>query len=182
MHLSDHKNKTGRAVSLFAVLAISALLAGGCGKDGAQPAISDDTGTAAAVQEAKPVAEIYQEIEQAVSLRSPILMDDDFIMNYYGIDSSRLDEYVFSMSEDATQAECVIIMKAKDTADLDELAGCLQVVVDEKKNEMEDYLPEQFSIVEKSTVETKGSYVWLVISEQADTILDIIEKNTADRA
>ena len=79
------------------------------------------------------------------------------------------------MSEDATSAETIIIMKAKSAETVEELKSCLQVVVDEKKNEMENYLPEQFAIVEKSTVQVKGQYVWLVISENAGTITEIIE-------
>ena len=175
--------KKTRLLYTLAVLAESVLLLSGCGRKDEQQDVSaeiqasaaDDTESAG---EIKSVEEIYAEITQAVSLQSPIFVDEDFIMNYYGIDSSGLEEYVFSMSEDATQAECVIVMKARDIDDIDELADALQVVVDEKKNEMENYLPEQFAIVEKSKVETKGCYVWLVISEQSDVISDIIEENT----
>ncbi len=102
-------------------------------------------------------------------------MDDDFISNYYGIDAASLEEYVFSMSEDAAQAETIIIMKVKNTDDLENLAASLQTVVDEKKNEMENYIPEQFAIVEKSKVQTKDNYIWLVISDNADAVTDIIE-------
>ena len=132
---------------------------------------------ASEVQETKTVNEIYQEITEQVSLESPVCMDDDFISNYYGIDVSTLEEYVFSMSEDATQAETVVLMKAKDGADTGEIVSALETVVDEKKNEMENYLPEQFEIVEKSEVKTRDRYVWLVISQQADAITDIIEKD-----
>ena len=41
-------------------------------------------------------------------------------------------------------------MKAKNADDLTGLSDSLQTVVDEKKNEMENYIPEQFAIVEKS--------------------------------
>ncbi len=133
------------------------------------------TDTSASKETTKSIDDIYQEIEQAVSLQSPQRMDDDFISNYYGIDATLLDEYVFSMSEDAAQAETVIIMKVKNADDLTGLSDSLQTVVDEKKNEMENYIPEQFAIVEKSKVQTKDNYVWLVISENADTITDIIE-------
>ncbi len=150
----------------------------GCGAKEV-PATSDEVQTST-TQKAKSVEEIYEEIKQTVALASPVLMDDEFIANYYGIDSATLEEYVFSMSEDAAQAETVIVMKAKEEADLGALSSSLQVVVDEKRNEMENYLPEQFAIVEKSEVQTKGNYVWLVISEQADAIVEIIEKNTAD--
>ena len=54
------------------------------------------------------------------------------------------------MSEDAAQAETIIIMKAEQSEDLEGLSSCLQTVVDEKKNEMENYIPEQFAIVEKA--------------------------------
>ena len=79
------------------------------------------------------------------------------------------------MSEEATSAETIVIMKVKDEADVESISAALQVVVDEKSAEMEDYLPEQFEIVDKSSVKTKGNYVYLVISESADTIIGIIE-------
>ena len=102
-------------------------------------------------------------------------MDDEFVSNYYGIDAASLEEYVFSMSEDAAQAETIIIMKVRNTDDIGRLTDDLQTVVDEKKNEMENYIPEQFAIVEKSKVQTKNNYVWLVISDNAEAITDIIE-------
>lgn len=154
------------------ILSVVTLLTG-CGAKTAPSAEPQ----ASEVQETKTVNEIYQEITERVSLESPVCMDDDFISNYYGIDVSTLEEYVFSMSEDATQAETVVLMKAKDGADTGEIVSALETVVDEKKNEMENYLPEQFEIVEKSEVKTRDRYVWLVISQQADAITDIIEKD-----
>ncbi|MBQ7944233.1 MAG: DUF4358 domain-containing protein [Lachnospiraceae bacterium] len=123
----------------------------------------------------KPLAEIYAEIQKGVELYSPMEFDDEFLMNYYGIDASLLEEYVFSMSEDAASAETIVVMKAKSSSDVESLSASLQVVVDEKRNEMENYLPEQFAIVEKAEVETKDNYIWLVISENEDTIKKIIE-------
>ena len=66
-------------------------------------------------------------------------------------------------------------MKVNDPEDLETFADCLQTIVDDKKYEMEDYIPEQFAIVEKSKVQTRDSYLWLVISDNADEITDIIE-------
>lgn len=43
-----------------------------------------------------------------------------------------------------------------------------------KSGEMKDYLPAQFEIVDKSSVKTEGSYVYLVISERADEIIRVI--------
>lgn len=162
----------------YAIILTGALLLGGCSQSAPAESTSAEVSTVSSEssqKEAKPIADIYDEIETSVTLYSPLCWDDEFISNYYGIDVSTLDEYVFSMSEDATSAETIIIMKAKDASNVTALSDCLQVVVDEKKNEMENYLPEQFEIVEKSSVQIKDNYVWLVISENADAITSIIK-------
>lgn len=162
----------------YAIILAGVMLLGGCASAPAESASSETTTILLenpADKEAKAIADIYDEITNNVTLYSPFCWDEEFISNYYGIDTTTLEEYVFSMSEDATSAETIIIMKAKDAATVSGLSDCLQVVVDEKKNEMENYLPEQFEIVEKSSVQTKDNYVWLVISENADAITRIIE-------
>lgn len=179
-----------------ACLAAAVLMAGGCGQSGktvdttvSQTAekASETTGEekeespeASETEEAPEttggtVNDIYSEIEGAVSLYSPVIMPDSFISNYYGIDVSALDEYVFAMSEEATSAETIVIMKVKSEDSLDAVKTALQTVIDEKKAEMENYLPEQFEIVKNSSVQVKGNYVYLVISEQAGTISEMIE-------
>ena len=60
-------------------------------------------------KETLSIAEVYEKIGAEVSLQSPECMDDDFISNYYGLDTALLEEYVFSISSDAAQAETVII-------------------------------------------------------------------------
>lgn len=113
----------------MAALAAAALLCTGCSDKAAQTASTANQTDAAAQTDttsAKSIQEVYQEIEQSVSLHSPQCMDDDFISNYYGIDAASLEEYVFSMSEDAAQAETIIIMKVKNTDDLENLAASLQ--------------------------------------------------------
>lgn len=168
---------SSKFVQTTAVILNAILLLTGCGTAAASSAESQVSEVQEEAKETKTIDEVYQEITGQVSLESPVCMDDDFISNYYGIDVSTLEEYVFSMSEDATQAETVVLMKAGDGADIGEIVSGLEMIVDEKKNEMENYLPEQFEIVKKSEVKTKDRYVWLVISQQADAITDIIEKD-----
>ena len=187
------KRGTGKFICFLAAM----LLLGGCGlADGAKTdggktngGITDGGITAgtdinvkeqesepeAASGEALSVQEIYDLVTESVTLISPVIMQDNFIENYYKIDPALLEEYVFSMSEEATSAETVVIMKLKDKADADKISAALQLVIEEKSGEMENYLPGQYDIVKKSAVKTEGSYVYLVISEQADAIEKIIE-------
>ena len=182
------KRGTGKFICFLAAM----LLLGGCGQaDGAKTdggktngGITAGTDINVKEQESEPeaasgealsVQEIYDLVTESVTLISPVIMQDNFIENYYNIDPALLEEYVFSMSEEATSAETVVIMKLKDKADADTISAALQIVIEEKSGEMENYLPGQYDIVKKSAVKTEGSYVYLVISEQADAIEKIIE-------
>ena len=168
-------------IKRYLLILTGVMLLSGCADSA--PADTASTDSTATVQteevqrEAKAITDIYDEITKSVTLYSPFCWDEEFISNYYGIDVTSLEEYVFSMSEEATSAETIIIMKAKDSSSVSSISDCLQMVVDEKKNEMENYLPEQYEIVAKSSVQTKDNYVWLVISENADAITKIIEES-----
>lgn len=161
---------------LCVCMAVSTIVLGGCGKAEEVSGTDVEQGEVEETVNARPVKEIYEDIKQAVELHSPVEMADSFISNYYGIDPEKLEEYIFVMSEEATSAETIVIMKVKEEGDVEKISGALQVVVDEKRGEMENYLPEQFEIVDKSSVKSKGNYVYLVISESQDTIIQMIEE------
>lgn len=122
----------------------------------------------------KSLQDIYQEITNKVELVSPMSMSEDYLENYYDIDISILEEYVFVVSEDPTSAETIVLFKLMNEADYDMIKDKIQLVVEEKKSEMENYLPEQFSLVERSEIGGNNSYIWLVISEHDTEINRII--------
>lgn len=120
------------------------------------------------------LSELYSQICSSVELVSPMELPQEYIENYYAIDLNKLEDYVFSIAEESTSAETIVIMKLKDASDSDSIVESIQLVVDEKKGEMENYLPEQYDLVARSTIQTKGSYVWLVISAHDKEINQII--------
>lgn len=127
--------------------------------------------------EAISVSEIYNTIQNSVELISPVEMTDDFLENYYGIDLAMLDSYICVISEDATSAETVFIARLNNIQDSDAVSECISMVKEDKAAEMQDYLPEQYDIVTKSDVICEGNYVWLVISDNARAINDIIQES-----
>ena len=154
--------------TLCICMAVSAVLLGGCGKAEETLGTNVEQSEAEETVNARPVKEIYEDIKNVIRRLHYLF--------YYGIDPEKLEEYIFVMSEEATSAETIVIMKVKDEGDVEKISEALQVVVDEKRGEMENYLPEQFEIVDKSSVKSKGSYVYLVISESGDTIVQMIEE------
>ena len=110
--------------------------------------------------------EIYTQMINNVEMPLMVRMDEEYITNYYGIDLNAFDEYVFVAAEDALLAENIILVKVKDGQSKESIVNILEKIIKQKKAELESYLPEQFKIVEKSSVVTKGNYVILIISSK----------------
>lgn len=124
------------------------------------------------------LAELYQQItDGGISLVSPMLLDEsnsDFIYNYYGIDVTALEEYVFEVSEEATSAEMVIMFKVKDEGDIASMKEQLEGLLSDKCMELDNYLPDQYEIAARSKVQVDGNYLFLIVSENSEAINTII--------
>ena len=120
-------------------------------------------------------AAIYEEIQKQVELPEMYEADDDFLSNYYGIDTAVLESYVFASADDAALADSVVILKVKEGEDVSVLSDALSMVRDQKAAEMQNYIPAQYEIVAKSEVQVRGNVVYLVISGDAEKIEGIIE-------
>lgn len=126
---------------------------------------------------AKSVADVYKEIEKEVTLPSLIDSDAGYIKNYYALDTTKFDEFIFKSSEDMMKADTIILIKAKDADTVKATQTQLQLILDQLKKENENYNPEEYEIIDNGKLAVKGNYVYLVISKDVDKIVSTIEKN-----
>ena len=133
-----------------------------------------DAETKAASTGAAP-ADIYSKLTSY--LPSMVSFDDSYISNYYGIDASQLDGYVFAAAEDVTQADTVVILKAKDAASVSTLSSQLATVKQQKEAELQDYNPTAYQVAAAGFVKTSGNYVYLIMSNNASAIDQVISAN-----
>lgn len=120
-------------------------------------------------------ADIYSKLTSY--LPSMVSFDDSYISNYYGIDASQLDGYVFAAAEDVTQADTVVILKAKDAASVSTLSSQLATVKQQKEAELQDYNPTAYQVAAAGFVKTSGNYVYLIMSGNASQIDQMISAN-----
>ena len=120
-------------------------------------------------------ADIYSKLTSY--LPSMVSFDDSYISNYYGIDASQLDGYVFAAAEDVTQADTVVILKAKDAASVSTLSSQLATVKQQKEAELQDYNPTAYQVAAAGYVKTSGNYVYLIMSNNASAIDQVISAN-----
>ena len=120
-------------------------------------------------------ADIYSKLTSY--LPSMVSFDDSYISNYYGIDAAQLDGYVFAAAEDVTQADTVVILKAKDAASVSTLSSQLATVKQQKEAELQDYNPTAYQVAAAGFVKTSGNYVYLIMSGNASQIDQVISAN-----
>ena len=120
-------------------------------------------------------ADIYSKVTSY--LPSMVSFDDSYISNYYGIDASQLDGYVFAAAEDVTQADTVVILKAKDSSSVSTLSSQLATVKQQKEAELQDYNPTAYQVAAAGYVKTSGNYVYLIMSNNASAIDQVISAN-----
>ena len=151
---------------LFAILVCGLMITvSGCGSNKSD----NETTQSSQNVESKSVKDIYASVSTMA----------EYLSNYYGIDTADLDEYVFAQSDTPeSSAETIIIIKSADTSKFDSYKTSFENYKKQKSQELTNYnLPDQAKLVDKSKVVEKGNYLYLVISKNADEIIDTIEKN-----
>ena len=138
-------------------------------------AVSQDTAADESSKEPVAVMDIYNEIAESVTLPEMFFADETFMMNYYGIDASKLEEYVFASCLDSTSADLIILIRLKDEASADEVVDGLNTLLEQMGVEMEDYNPEANELVKAAEVRRNGKNIDLIIHEDRETILSIID-------
>ncbi len=145
----------------------------------ADPTETDEKADDTKAEETASVSlnDVYNRIAGSVSLPEMYFADEGFMLNYYGIDSSKLDDYVFASSMDSTRADSVILIRLKDESSAYEVVGGLNMLLEQMNAELENYNPEANELVKAAKVRRNGKNIDLVIHSDRNTILSIIDSS-----
>lgn len=103
-------------------------------------------------------------------------MNENYISNYYGIDVADLSQYVFAQSDDPTSAETIIIFECDDDEKRKNYAEAVNNALEQKYDELTNYdLPDEAKLVKDAKVKTSGNLVYLIISDNADSMNKIVK-------
>lgn len=127
---------------------------------------------------AAPLAEVYASLEQVTNMPAMEIMPDALIETLFGFDLSKFEEYVFAEAADpSVNADTIILVKLKDSADLTATCDVLDSYLYSVKENTQSYSPVNFAKTQKSAVSViDQNYIYLIItSEYAEAEQVIIE-------
>ncbi len=127
------------------------------------------------------VASIDAEIESVSSLTATDLLDEEnemgkYVAEAYALDINLLDEAIVKAPMISLAVDEIAIIKVKDAKDIDLVKESMENRKQVQMNAFENYVPGNYEIAKNAIIKTKGNYVYLIISNEAEQIEAIIEK------
>lgn len=111
---------------------------------------------------------VYESMED--TLPAMLLMDEESMMNYYGVDASMCKQVVLAICGDGLRADEVWLIEAADEECLKSLKAMAESRLTAKEDETIDYTPDQYEVVKEAELYTNGLYLVFIVSPEVDTL------------
>ena len=116
------------------------------------------------------ISEINEKIIQAVDISN--LKAGNFVKlkDLYGISKGEIEEFIFYRALSNIKADEILIIKAKDSNNVNSIKDKILKRVDKKAVSFKDYIPDEYYLIEKKVIKVKKNYILFVISKDAEKI------------
>ena len=101
-------------------------------------------------------------------------IDKDFATSNFLIDSRKIQDIIGKSPIISTTSSMYVVIKA-DNSNLQEIKMALESYGVEYETQWSTYLPDQYELVKNRQIGIKGNYVYMVISENPNTIIELIK-------
>jgi len=115
-----------------------------------------------------------QESDSSFDEMESVTKDD--IKYYYELEEGWYDDFAAEISGNPAYAEEIVVVKASSSENVKKVSDALEARVESRKNTLQSYAPEEYDKLCKSSVETKGNYVYLVVNSDIKTAQKALEK------
>ncbi|WP_213578770.1 DUF4358 domain-containing protein [Paenibacillus lautus] len=122
------------------------------------------------ISEQQSATEIGKSIEQAVSLKEMKQQDLNKLQKLYNIDADSVDDFILYTSTSNVKADELAVIKLKDERKAESVKDKIEQRIETQKMKFKDYRPDEYYLVEHHVLKTKGKYVFLAVSNEADSM------------
>lgn len=152
------------------------LVAAGCGNsnDGSEPAPGANPQVSPEAATEIDLTILYESMADV--LPEMMLMDENSMMNYYGVDAAMCKQVVLAVCADGLRADEVWLAEAKDGDSLKELQAMAESRLSAKEEETVNYTPDQYEIVKEAELYIEGMYLVFLVSPDVDSLKNIVDE------
>ncbi len=95
------------------------------------------------------------------------------LMPNYGIDSKDTKQFAAHVDSTGIKGDEIIIIEGKDADAAKRIKENLDARYRQKETEMKDYLPEEYAVLKKCSVNQNGNYISMIVSPQYEELSKI---------
>ena len=121
---------------------------------------------------------VYDSISKSIDLPGMILLSGDRRFDLLGIDPTDCTQAVTAICGDSVRADEIWLIEAVDSDAGNRIFEMAQIRIEEKLQQLENYLPDQYEIVKNSTLLRENNTIALFISPDADKMIELLHKGT----
>ena len=124
------------------------------------------------------VQKVYEQLIATDNFSAMIKVPERELQDVFGIDTSKLKQYAFYMSENsAVNADEIAIFEVSDAGYAEELENICRKRVERQKEITSSYAPEEFSKLEPVEVRRVGNYVYYAVGNDYKSTAKILKDN-----
>ncbi|MGF9909666.1 DUF4358 domain-containing protein [Brevibacillus porteri] len=152
-----------RFLSVLLMFAIGMGMLAGCSSDG---------GTI----EELSAAELGERIQQAVSFQDMKQGDLEKLQKLYHIEAEEVEDFILYTASSNVKADELAVIKVKDANDTEKVKENIQQRIEAQTIKLKDYRPEEYFLIEKHALKTKGQFVLFAVSKEVDQIESVFDE------
>lgn len=122
------------------------------------------------------VSQIEERVMKNIDTTDMIKLDDKKLERVYGIKADEIEGFFIYVSTSNVKADEIAVIKVKDSNEIENIKSKIADRLVQLGTSFKDYLPEQYSLIEKRTLEVKGNYIFLVVSKNGAEIKKSFDK------
>lgn len=148
---------------LFTVMLIFALTLAFCACEGSKaPEVPD-------------MQAVYDKLMETEGMPEMIVVPADVAETLLGIAPADCRQALTAVCQVSLQADEIWLIEAVDSAAAARIAGLAQARLEQKSAELENYLPEQYKVVQEARIISSGNCVVMLISPQVDQLSAVLK-------
>lgn len=115
--------------------------------------------------------EVKGDVENALDMSELSEQDSAALKRSFGLNAADYTGVAYYSSESTISASEVLLIRIKSDEQIRQITDAIDSRIDSRKNDFEDYLPEQSKLLDNAKQSVRGAYVFYAVSPDADTYL-----------
>jgi len=101
----------------------------------------------------------------------PLIEED--LTDIYGIDVEDVVQFAAAIHDSGIKADEIVLVEAVDGDAAGRIEAALAQRLEDKLNELENYLPEEYAVAKACRVETEGNFVSMIVAPNAAELAEL---------